>query len=128
MDMQAIALFGEAEKGQFKTAYWCRDLPQLREYFGEPPPESRGLYYAVQALHHRYDLIFFRVKEEGFSYSDYLFGLQLLANQRAIKNIAAFFLPGVGDRFLLDKVAPLCEHYNSVMVTSEPDLYDYLTS
>ena len=45
-----IVLFGEAERGEFSTAYFCQNLAQLDEFFGNPPPNSNGLYYAVQAL------------------------------------------------------------------------------
>ena len=47
-----VALFGEAEKGEFRTAYFCQSLEQLEEALGHPPKESKGLTYAVQALMH----------------------------------------------------------------------------
>lgn len=128
IDVYPIALFGEAEKGDFNTIYLCRDLHQLLQHFGNPPPDSKGLYFAVQALMHNYDLLFFRVQEEGYSYSDYLYGLKLLREQEVISKMAAIFLPGVGDRELIHYVTDLCDQYHSVMITSEPDLYDYLTA
>ena len=75
MGPQTVALFGEAERGDFRTAYFCQSLHQLAEYFGNPPEDSLGLHYAVQALMHGRDLIFFRVEEEGYSRDDYLLGL-----------------------------------------------------
>jgi len=41
----AIALFGEAEKGEFRTPYVCRSLPELAECFGQPPAHSQGLFF-----------------------------------------------------------------------------------
>lgn len=43
--VHTIALFGEAEKGQFEYPYYCENLDQLAEFLGHPPPESRGLYH-----------------------------------------------------------------------------------
>ncbi|MES2122361.1 MAG: hypothetical protein V4492_06245, partial [Chlamydiota bacterium] len=62
-----IFLFGEAEKGDYCTPFVCKSLPQLADTFGNPPEESRGLMYAVQAILYERELIYFRVKEEGFS-------------------------------------------------------------
>jgi len=127
MDFYTIALFGEAEKGQYSRAYFCQSLPQLVESCGNPPPHSRGIYYAVQALLYGCSVMFFRVKEEGFSRQDYLEGLHLLESQQLVTPISAFCLPGVGNSTILEAVIPLCAVYHSVMITNEPDLYDYLT-
>ncbi|MCB1111221.1 MAG: hypothetical protein H7A37_06805 [Chlamydiales bacterium] len=127
MDTYTVALFGEAEKGQFQTAYHCRTLPQLVECFGHPPPDSVGLHFAVQALLYERDLIFFRVREEGFSLHDYFHGIELLTNQNLITNLAAIGVPGVGDKRLLDAFDDLCERFHSFIITSERDLYDILT-
>ena len=123
-----IALFGESEKGRYQTAYYCETLPQLMEYLGHPPPESRGLYFAVQALMYEHRLIFFRVEEEGFSYHDYFLGLKLLEEELLSEELTAICLPGVGDVKLIEAVAPICEENNAFMIISEADLYDYLTS
>jgi hypothetical protein len=122
-----IALFGEAERGEYRTAYFCQNLSQLDEYFGNPPPDSRGLYYAIQALLFKRDLVFFRVPEEGFSKQDYLTGLRLLEEQRLIPNLSAICTPGVGDQEIINAILPICAHYHSILITSEPDFYDYLT-
>lgn len=122
-----VALFGEAEKGNFNTAYFCENLPQLVDYLGNPPEESKGLFYAVQALLFQRNLIFFRVEEEGFSYQDYLKGFKLLGSVELIPKISAICLPGVGDAEIIDAAIPLCERYHSIIITSEPDLYDFLT-
>lgn len=123
-----IALFGEAERGEFYTAYFCQNLEQLDEYFGNPPPNSKGLYYAVQALLFKRNLIFFRVMEEGFSLQDYLFGVRLLEQQHLIPQLDAICIPGVGDPEVLNAVQPLCHQYHSILISNEADFYDYLTS
>lgn len=127
-EIYTIALFGEAEKGEFRTAYFCQSLAQLDEYFGNPPAGSRGLYYAVQAVLFHRNLIFFRVPEEGFSTNDYLEGLRLLDYQKLIPHLDAICTPGVGDKELIDAILPVCRHHHSILITSESDFYDYLTS
>lgn len=122
-----MALFGEAEKGDYQTAYYMRSLAQLVDYLGNPPPNSQGLFYAVQALLYERQLIFFRVKEEGFSHQDYFSGLQLLQNQSILSEISAICLPGVGDTNILEAITPICATYHSILITNEADLYDYLT-
>ncbi len=126
MKLYSMALFGEAEKGDFNTPYHCKDLPQLAHLFGNPPPESKGLYFAIQALMYHQDLLFFRVKEEGFSVQDYFSGLHLLEREKLITNVAAIAIPGVGNKEIIEAVTPLCIVYKNVIIISEPDLYDYL--
>ena len=123
-----IALFGEAERGEFQTAYFCQSLEELDEYFGNPPPASKGLYYAVQALLFKRQLIFFRVQEEGYSTQDYLTGVQLLEQQEIIPHLDAICIPGVGDQQVIDALQPLFIHYHSILITNESDFYDYLTA
>lgn len=122
-----IFLFGEAEKGDFCTPFICKSLPQLAETFGNPPEESLGLLYAVQALMFDRELIFFRVKEEGFSTPDYMRGIRILANKDAFHNLSAICMPGVGDAEIIDATSPICSIYHSLLITTEKDLYDYLT-
>lgn len=126
MNATTLALFGEAEKGEFQVPYFCKSLEQLVEYLGNPPPESRGLYYAVQALLYQRDLFFFRVKEEGFSQSDYLCGFQFLKKRELMKEITALCLPGVGDGEIIHATDSLCEPYHTILIMTESDLYDYL--
>lgn len=127
MDNYTVALFGEAGRGEFKTAYYCRSLTQLEECLGSPPPHTKGLFFAVQALLYHRDLIFFRVREEGFSVSDYLNGLSLLKGSQWPLPIAAIGIPGVSSSEILQAITPLCLMYHSILITSESDLYDYLT-
>lgn len=122
-----VALFGEAERGAYNTIYRCTSLQQLAENLGNPPVHSQGLYYAVQALMCHYQLLFFRVKEEGFSSSDYLNGLHLLCQVQVEPKIGAICIPGVGSSGIIDAVLPLCFQLHCVLVTTEADLYDYLT-
>lgn len=123
-----IALFGEAEKGEYRIPYFCHTLPQLVDYLGNPPPDSQGLYYAVQSLLYQHPLIFFRVKEEGFSLSDYLGGIYFLHDQDLISRIAAIGIPGVGDAEIIEALTPLCVVHHNILITTESDLFDYLTT
>lgn len=127
MEMQKIVLFGEAEKGEYRTPYFCRELDQLVEFLGHPPPDSLGLYYAIQALMYKYPLIFFRVKEEGFSLPDYYFGLRLLEHEELARDLVAICVPGIGTGEIMESLTALCQTYHSVLITNEKDLYDYLT-
>ena len=127
--MYTIALFGESQKGEFETAYYCQSLAQLSDFLGEPPThESLGLRFAVQALLYDRRVVFFRVREEGFSIEDYLFGLNFLENQDVFPNITGLCLPGVGNHEIIEATTPVCEIHNSILMITERDLYDYLTS
>lgn len=123
-----IALFGEAQKGDFRKAYYCETLGQLADQFGEPPStESKGLHYAIQALLYEYGVIYFRVHEEGFSVNDYLKGLAFLESTKKIPDLTAICLPGVGNNEILEATSPICAVHNSFLIITEKDLYDYLT-
>ena len=122
-----IVLFGEAEKGEFSTAYFCESLSQLVDFLGNPPEESLGLFFAVQALLFHRHLIFFRVREEGFSSQDYLQGLDLLKQQVEVPPISAICIPGVGDVEIVNAAMPLCVKHHSILITTESDFYDYLS-
>lgn len=125
--LYTIALFGEAEKGEFSIPYFCTNLAQLADDLGHPPGQSRGLFYAIQALLYQRQLIFFRVREEGFSLSDYLRGISILKKATNAPLISALYLPGVGDAKILDPLSPICEQHHSILITNEEDFYDYLT-
>lgn len=127
MHTYTIALFGEAEKGEFQRPFLCHTVSQLLDLFGNPPSHSRGIYFAIQALLYRRALLFFRVKEEGFSYEDYLLGLRLLEKQQYVSEIEALCLPGVGNREIISAITPICQLYHSLLITNESDFYDYLT-
>lgn len=129
MEMRPVFLFGEAERGEFCTPYLCRSLPQLADTLGNPPVESEGILYAVQALLYKKEVLFFRVKEEGFSAPDYMRGLKLLqSRERNTFSISAICLPGVGDAEILEATGTVCALHKSLLILSEKDLYDYLTT
>ncbi|MCH9610124.1 MAG: hypothetical protein S4CHLAM81_02090 [Chlamydiales bacterium] len=124
-----VALFGEAEKGEYRTAYHCQDLADLATHLGEPPTqESLGLHFAIQSLLYSCPVVFFRVKEEGFSEEDYLFGLDFLQDHKKFPKISALGMPGVGERTIIEATKPVCSLYSSLLILNERDLYDYLTS
>lgn len=127
MEPYTIALFGEAEKGDYCTGYLCNNLAELVDYCGNPPQESRGLYLAVQALLFRRQILFFRVQEEGFSEQDYLLGLNMLKQQQKIPHIEAIGIPGVGSGKIIEATEPICKIYHSILLTTEADFFDYLT-
>lgn len=128
MKRHRVALFGEASKGAFKTPHFVTELPHLIDHFGEPPNESEGLYFAIQAILFQRELIYFRVEEEGFSPADYFHGFKYLADREQIKAISALCLPGVGDADLLSASQAICNMHQSLLITTQKDLYDYLTS
>lgn len=122
-----VALFGEAGRGEFRTAYYCKTLDQLLEFLGEPPSvDCKGLDYAVQALLYKREVVYFRVHEEGFSTQDYISGLNFLENKKLFPPIAAIGLPGVGSHEIIQATNPICNLYQSFLILTEKDLYDYL--
>ena len=82
----------------------------------------------MQALLFKRHLIFFRVLEEGFSVQDYLFGAQLLEQQRLIPQLDAICAPGMGNPKILHTLEAISQHYHSILLTNEADFYDYLTA
>lgn len=125
----AIFLFGEAEKGEFCTPLRFKSLPQLADTLGNPPEESLGILYAVQALLYDRELIYFRVKEEGFGVQDYMRGLKLLENKHVLlPDLTAICMPGVGDTEIIEAISPVCNFHRTPLIITQKDLYDYLTS
>lgn len=125
---QSVFLFGEAERGEFCTPLACHSLPQLLDMVGNPPEESQGIAYAIQALLYGRSLTFFRVNEEGFSRKDYLRGLKLLQTKEDLYPLSAICMPGVGDSEIIEAFSPLCLLHNCLLVLTQHDLYDYLSS
>lgn len=120
-----VALFGEAEKGQFNKAHIVKELPQLMNLLGNPPDESQGIHLAVQAILYQREVLFFRVEEEGYSLEDYYFGIRHL---EGVKKLHALCMPGVGEPELLETSQSLCRKHKSILIMSQKDFYDYLTS
>ncbi|MDJ0652002.1 MAG: hypothetical protein QNJ27_03215 [Simkaniaceae bacterium] len=125
---QIVALFGEAEKGEIGSPLFIKSLTHLNEILGNPPDESHGLFFGVQFLMYEQEVIYIRVKEEGFSTKDYLKGMKHLVNKKQISYLTAVCLPGVGDSRIIDSVRPVTETHSALIITTEQDLYDYLTS
>ncbi len=127
MNLYTLALFGEAERGEFCKPYLCDSVAQLLDVFGQPPKSSQGIYYAIQSILYHQHLIFCRVQEEGFSREDYFIGLDFLRQRKDMGHLSAICLPGVGDAAILDAIVPICHLYRSLLITNEADFYDYLT-
>ena len=123
-----VVLFGEAERGEYQEPRLCQTVSQLVESFGNPPPGSQGIHYAVQVLLFHQELIFLRVHEEGFHSQDYFRGVDLLHQKNLISGVSAICIPGVGDSEIINWICSVCKMHHSIMMTTEPDLYDYLTS
>jgi hypothetical protein len=120
-----IALFGEAERGQWEKPHLVRDLPALVDLLGNPPEESLGLFFAIQAIMYEREVLYFRVQEEGFSKTDYFFGLKTLKGKAY--PIQGLCMPGVGDPEILDASTSICKIHNTHLIITEKDLYDYLS-
>lgn len=125
---QTVALFGEAEKGEIALPLPMKSLTHLNEALGHPPSESRGIFFAIQFLLYEQEVLFIRVKEEGFSTKDYLKGMKHLQNKKEISHLTAVCLPGVGDARIIDAAHPVIDTHDALVITTERDLYDYLTS
>ena len=128
MNIQTVALIGEAEKGDYRIPYVCHTVPQLLDRLGQPPLHSRAIYCAIQALMYQCTLLFFRVHEEGFNQDDYFSCVDHLKKRMIAPKITAICLPGVGDVEIIEAITPICLLYRSILIFSESDLYDYLTT
>jgi len=125
MAPRVVALFGAAECGEYKRPYLLQSLEQMVSVIGHPPPESQGVVYAVQTLLFGHPVLYFRVREEGFAAGDYLAGLRLLSEE---EKVAAICMPGVGDAEIIEATTPICEQRSALLILTEADLFDYLTS
>ncbi len=123
-----IALFGEAKKGRIATPSWIKSMTQLNEQYGNPPKESFGLFFAIQFLLYDNELVYIRVRDEGFSQKDYFKGMKELIDKKQILHLSGICLPGVGDSAIIDAAISICKEHRCFMITTERDLYDYLTS
>ena len=123
-----IVLFGESQKGSYKRPYFLYNLPELTDKLGHLTEETSGLKLAVQMLMNNKNIIYFRVEEEGFSSVDYQMGYKELAKKEKIGNLEAICLPGVGKAEILDGAQVLCYLYKCIIISTEKDFYDYLTT
>lgn len=126
--MHRIFLFGEAEKGRFCTPFCISHIGQLLEILGHPPCDTQGISYAIQALLFKRELLFFRIEQEGFSKEQYLRGIDLLNREGLTLQLTAVGLPGVGDKEIIEAITPFCITSKSLLVLTQGDLFDYLTS
>lgn len=122
-----IALFGASERGHFARPELVRDVNELYMHLGQPPSDSKGLFFAIQALMYERNCLFFRVQEEGFSAREYLAGLKYLETVNIQTPISAICLPGVGDSRLIELGSGVCQKRGSILITTQADLYDILT-
>lgn len=125
---EKIILFGEAEKGLFNHPYHFKSLYELATTIGNPPENSQGINYAVQALYYQREVIFFRVEEEGFSLKEYFQGLDFLKDKENLRPISALCLPGVGNPKIIEISSHICDLHKSILIITEKDLFDFLTS
>lgn len=126
MATHTIALFGEAEKGAFQKGTLLSNLTQLEDCFGNPPPGTQGMFFAIQSLLFNYHLLFFRVREEGFSHADYFIGFKLLFESDLLTDVLAIGVPGVGDQEVLEAASPIIQLHHPILITTQADLYDLL--
>jgi hypothetical protein len=127
MTCHKIALFGEAEKGEFCFPLAFSHLPILADTLGNPPDGSHGLHLAVQTLIFEKDIFYVRVKEEGFSVRDYERGLYLLKQNHPSHPLSAICMPGMGDTQIVHQALDLCRLHSAILITTERDFYDYMT-
>jgi len=127
MSCHKIALFGEAEKGEFCFPLAFSQLPILADTLGHPPDGSYGLHLAIRTLIFEKDILYVRVKEEGFSLQDYERGLYLLKQNHPSHPLSAICMPGVGHARIVDQALDLCRLHSAILITTEKDFYDYMT-
>lgn len=123
-----LFIFGQSEKGVLCRPTLCYQLPELFQFFGHAPEMSQGLYLAIQSLLFQKPCIFFRVEEEGYSVKDYLKGLDILKSDWQSIHIEAIGMPGVANGDILEKTERLFHKRRSLILLTEKDLFDYLTS
>ncbi len=125
---KVIALLGESEFGKFHYPYFCNSLEQLVITLGNPPQDSKGLDFAIQAIMYERDIIYFRVNEEGYSTDDYVYSFKIIKNRKKIKKLDAICIPGLSDKELISELDPICKLHSAIMITTQKDLFDYLLS
>lgn len=122
-----VALFGEAEKGKFQDPYSCRSLKELFDHLGNPLEKSLSIAFAIQSLLLNYNVLYFRVHEEGFSKKDYMQGIKYLEKRKEQMQLSLIAIPGVGDKEIIAEISKICTSYNCYMLIQKEDLYDYYT-
>ncbi len=123
-----VAIFGEAEKGSFSTPLFIDSVEKLNQSLGIASRNSCGLFFAIQFLSYHYPLIYLRVREEGFNPKDYFDGMKQLLSKSQKRKISAVSLPGVGDVEIINAILTMCKKCRSILLTTEKDFYDYITT
>lgn len=123
-----IFIFGQAQKGVFCRPTYLKHALELLNHFGHPPELSSGISFALQSLLLQRPCIFYRVEEEGYSFNDYLRGLDILRSDWDHIKLEAIGLPGVGDPQLIAKTERFCIKKRSLILVTSTDLFDYLTN
>lgn len=125
---KTVFLFGAAEKGEVCAPLYLDSMQQLFDCLGNPPENTEGVRCAIQTVLFEHHLIFYRVTEEGFSLDEYIRGLRWLRQKPLKSSLQAICMPGVGDPEIIQAALPICHIYHSILLFSEKDSYDYLTT
>lgn|SRR3989338_4363988 len=125
MEKRVISIFGESEKGEYEKFYPIADLAEAFEILGSPPKETEALQFSLQILGASQPILFFRVKEEGFSFDSYAKGIELLKVNSGPFTIQALFMPGLSDPNLIEKAREACEKHQAVLLITDKDFQDY---
>lgn len=72
-------------------------------------------------------LIYIRVATLGYAFEDYRLGLRRQQEKTTTELLAAICVPGVGSHEIIQVVSDICLIRKSLLITTEADLYDYLT-
>lgn len=117
----SVAVFGQASKGETSNVYTINSHQELFCKIGDAPEGSKGIQYALEALDYGRRVYFIPVREEGCNSAEYYVALPRLFNL----GIDAVYIPGGGSFRLIED---LLQKLKAVILISESDAYDYLTS
>jgi hypothetical protein len=121
-----IFLFGESEKGAFQSFIPIDSLARLSDVLGNPPPDSLGIPLAIQTVLMNNKVYYKRVEEEGFHFSEYHRGLDLI--KMCKDPIDGLYMPGVSHKDLIEKACHICDEKRAILLVHHQDFYDFLTS
>ena len=124
---ETVAIFGESECGKEGILMQIDELGHLVDLLGNPTENSLGVPMAIQSCLYERRILFYQIKEEGFTIKDYMEGFQLIKQRPLPCPLSAIALPGVGDSLILDEAKKVCDLYKCFLIMNESDLFDYLT-
>ena len=127
MAKRTILIFGESKEGQFQKLLFINSLPKLATILGEPTETGIGVHIAIQAMLYNLEVLFYKVKEEGSDEDAYLQGFRLIEKEAPSLILGAIALPGASTPKILEIANSLCDLHNSLILSNERDLYDYIT-